>query len=118
MTISEINEKNIALFLLDDLQLNFAKLRIHESNKTKTFHELFEETENDDKKLKIIMVLIKCFFMINGKIVKKLLINNHRLLDHLSNEEILKQLKEVVELEKIEVCFLDNALNLEDVLKY
>ena len=64
------------------------------------------------------MVLIKCFFMINGKIVKKLLINNHRLLDHLSNEEILKQLKEVVELEKIEVCFLDNALNLEDVLKY
>ena len=108
----------MGLFFFDDHQLNFAKLRIHESEKTTTFHELFEETENNDEKVKIIMALIKNFFMINGKIVKKLLINNHRLLEHLSNEEMLDRLKEVIDLERVEIKLLNNVFKLEDVLKY
>lgn len=118
LTISEINESNLALFLIDDHQLNYAKLKIHDNDKTTTFHELFEVTENIDQKFKIIMALIHNFFMINRKIIKKLFINKHRLFEHLSNEEILDRLKEGLDLERTEVKILNDAFKLEDVLKY
>ncbi len=117
LTISDKKEDNLALFFIGDNNFNFANLKIHQNSHNQTFQESFEKENNQQEKEKLLLTLIKNFFLVNNKLVKNFLINKCYLFEQHTNEEIFKMLKENIDLGKTEIFIIEKAFKIDDIVK-